>query len=611
MIGYIKNEKLMGSAHKDGKNFWEVYLEEILHEMGATFEAVPVDAMEDPGRLLSYSALLIGAQTGSSLTESAKTTLREWVAGGGLLIGFMTKGLDPVFGIDTISEIKEKDTYKISAYYEFLPHELTRNIHPHIFLEQKLIILSDQTMVTNSRAQPLAYLYDDKHEDTGCPAITWNHFGKGSAAYFAFDPAKTIWILHQGRPLYDIKETQVSPRSAEGFVLENNSYKIPYADMLVYLLMNILSTQVKPFVYTLPPHEGKVPDASIIWGGDEYFGPTHLSLYASDFMRSLGLPYHINIESENHPITPDEFNHIVNENGHEISLYILLDENDRISPERIREQSDMLMKRFGITPGCCLFNVVRWYGWAEPARWLAEAGGTAIHSKMPGNKLISHPCANSTAFGMAAGTANPFHYYDNAENNNAFIPCIEIPPVGYELGHNGSTGVRVEVSDDGTEHLGLEAVNLARGDDISINYDDVHLPIDMAVKYHTLSHFFFHPLYITEYPECRNAIHEIIRYISYLGVDVYHMANNQAADWWDERRKARAICVSSDSKGCTFKTESCETFGMIIKFPVNRAVKNVICDGKETVYRIIQDFGKDWLHIVITSGTKYCEVRYS
>lgn len=611
MIGYIKNEKLMQSAHKEGKDFWEVYLEEILYEMGATFEAVSVDALEDPGQLHFYSALLIGAQTGSSLTEAAKMALRNWVAEGGLLIGFMTKGLDPVFGIDTISDIKEKDTYKISAYYELLPHELTRNIHPHLFLDQKLVILSDSTVVACSSAQPLAYLYDDEQENIVGPAITWNHFGKGCAAYFAFDPAKTVWILHQGRPLYDVKQTQVAPRSQEGYVLGNNSYKIPYADILVYVLMNMLSTRVMPFIYTLPPHNGKVPDASIIWGGDEYFGPTHLSLYASDFMRTHGLPYHINIESENHPITLEEFNHIVNENGHEISLYILLDENDHISPKRIREQSGMLMKRFGIKPGCCLFNVVRWYGWAEPARWLAEAGGTAIHSKLPGNKMISHPCANSTAFGYAAGTANPFHYYDNAENNNEFIPCIEIPAVGYELGHNGSTGVRVEVSDDGTEHLGLESLDLARGDDISINYDDVHLPIDMAVKYHTLSHFFYHPLYITEYPKCRDAIREILRYIDYLGVDIYHMANNQAANWWNERRKARAVCVNSDSEGCMFQVECSGTFGMIIKFPVKRAVKNVNCDGKETAYRIIQDFGKDWLHIVVPSGTKYCQVIYS
>ena len=59
-----------------------------------------------------------------------------------------------------------------------------------------------------------------------------------------------------------------------------------------------------PFIYQIPPAEdGSIPDALFYWGGDEYRGPVEDSLFASDWMKAQGLPYHINIESDQHPMT--------------------------------------------------------------------------------------------------------------------------------------------------------------------------------------------------------------------------------------------------------------------------------------------------------------------
>jgi hypothetical protein len=611
MIAYVRNEILQKEINANNKNCWEIYLDEILHEMGVTFEALPYEKLNDMQILSHYTAILLGAQTGNCLDKEKKDTLHDWVKHGGLLIGFMTSGMDELFGIESREIIEEEEPYNISAYFDLLPHILTRNIHPHIFLEQQLLILSSLREAACTSAVKLGCLYDVCHKDTRNAAITWNQYGKGFTAWFAFDVPKTVWILHQGKPLYDFPQTQVTPRTRDGFVLDNNSGKIPYADEIIYLLTNMLATQGEPFIYTLPPHIGKVPDAAIVWGGDEYFGPASLSLAASDFMRELNLPYHINIESENHPITKEEFQHITVRNKHEISLYILLDENNHITLQRIQQQRDKLMERFGIEPGCCLFNVVRWYGWAEPARWLAEGGGTSIHSKLPNARGLEHPFGNSSAFAMNAGTANPFHYYDDAEHNNAFIPCVEQPPVGYELGHNGSTGVKVEISDDNETHLDIDSSDATRGDDVSQNYDDIHLPVDMAVKYHTLSHFFYHPLYIEGYPNCREAIRRIVKYIDFLDADVYHMANNQAAAWWNERRNAMAQIVSRTNNCVKINVTGGENFGIIVKFPLLQKIKNISVNNADTEYRIIQDFGKEWLHIAIPPGGGICKVEWS
>lgn len=288
----------------------------------------------------------------------------------------------------------------------------------------------------------------------------------------------------------------------------------------------------------------------------------------------------------------------------------MLDDQDHISAARIREQRDRLVERFGVEPGCCLFNVVRWYGWAEPARYLAEGGGTSIHSKLPGIKDLEHPLANAPAFAMMAGTANPFHYYDNADYENAFIPCVEIPVVGYELGHNGSVGVMIEVSKDGCEHLDTNTAQYHPGDNESVNYDDIHLPVDMAVKYHTLSHLFYHPTYLEECPNAREVVRHIVSYIAFLKADVYHMANNQAANWWNERRgaKAKRTKVAADTDHIV--ASGCDGFGMISKMPVTRPIHKITVNGEPAKYRIIQDFGRDWLHVVFPPNGGECEILY-
>ena len=610
MVAYINNKQLKRENNTKGLNHWEAYIEEMLHELGADFEPLDIDKIPEEGLLGRYSCVIIGAQSGQHLDAVMLQALTNFTENGGLLIAFMAKELDELFGIETINVEKEKNPYEISGYFDLLPHPLTRNVHPHTFLEQKLLILSDTTRVRCTQAEKISCLYSSALEDTLFSAISWREVGKGYAAYFAFDAPKTVWALHQGRPLYTEKQTQVNPRPADGVVLGSNSGKVPYADEILYLLQNMIAQMGEAFVYTLPPHNDKVPDAAIIWGGDEYFGPTHWSMYASDFMRSLGLPYHINIESENHPITKDEFDHITKDNGHEISLYILLDEQNKISPERIKQQRDRLVERFGVEPGCCLFNVVRWYGWAEPARWLVEGGGTSVHSKLPGLMNIMHPLANAPAFAMVAGTANPFHYYDCAEYANAFIPCVELPAVGYELGHNGSVGVMFEVSKDGAEHLDTDTAVYSPGDNTSINFDDVHLPVDMAVKYHTLSHFFYHPTYIKECPNSRAAIQHIVDYIGFLQADIYHMANNQAAAWWNERRGAKVRKAQKSENIDQLEAIGGHDSGLIAKMPVDKKINTVTIDGKTAQYRIIQDFGKDWLHIVFPPGGGICEIDY-
>ena len=326
------------------------------------------------------------------------------------------------------------------------------------------------------------------------------------------------------------------------------------------------------------------------------------------------MPYHINIEIENHPITIDEYKHITEENGHEISLYYLLDDQNRITMERMKEQSDLFREKFGVSPGCCLINMVRWIGWAEPARWMAEAGASSVHSRLPGRKNLSHPSANSTAFSFNAGTGYPFYYYDDAIHQNMRISVMEQPAHTYELGHNGSTGVLVEIDADSGEHVDMDTTKAGVGDMATINFEDVHMPVDMAVKYHFMLHMFYHPLYIHSYPVCRKAIEEVLKYIDFLGANIYHMANNQAAAWWNDRAKSEicSIKVKDEGKKLNFISLCEHKDGMIVKMRLfGKKPFDVKCNGKNAEYLIRQDFGSEWIYITLPYGKAECEFVFA
>ena len=115
----------------------------------------------------------------------------------------------------------------------------------------------------------LAGLYDSSGRDLKSSAIHWNGYGRGAAAYFAFDPAKTIWILHEGRPLDPPDKEIPYPRAADKCVIGNNSRKVPYADELCFLLQNMMARSSQPFIHQVPPEGDTIPDALFYWGGDE------------------------------------------------------------------------------------------------------------------------------------------------------------------------------------------------------------------------------------------------------------------------------------------------------------------------------------------------------
>ena len=588
---YLYDPDLHAELNRSGRNYWDIYIREINEQLGLRADQVSCHDLESLATFEGLRTLIVGWQTGEALSATAKRNLADWVEAGGTLIAFGLTGLDHFFGIGSAPEVPQApDDYAVSGYFDLVPHRLTDSIHSDISPEQKLIILSDLRPVRPAGGAELASLQDRDRNPTGCSAIVWNAYGAGRAAYFAFDLAKTVWLLHQGRPVWDIPETREAPKTTDMSLIGDNSPYVLYADEILFLLQNMIARNPHPFIYPLPPLDGVIPDALFIWGGDEYSGPVERSLFASDWMRAHGLGYHINIEIDNHPITLEQARHIVDDNGHEISLYYRLPPEGayRMTEQVFNAQAASFARKFGRRAVCSVNYVLRWKGWVEPAKWIANVGGKGdnsfLRARYPATDGLLH---NSSVFAFAFGTSLPFFFYDDHTGGNQRIDVIEEPIVCYEIGHRGS------ILDRAAQAL-----------------PELRPPVDAAIKYHLLMNMFYHPVYISEFPLCRQAIEEILRYIDEKGARAVHMGNDAACLWWHARSRSRVGEVRVEDDGrIAFETSCAHDGGMIVKLPVDtRTIAEVLCDSQPAVHAIRREFGGDWLHLIVPAGAHAVEV---
>jgi len=603
VLAYIHDETLKRQAHAQQRNYWEAYIPEICDQLGVRGTPLDLKQLENSENLKDLKILIVGRQSGLRITQRIKLALDAWVREGGLLIGFGCHGLDHVFGIETrFTNLQTPDEYSIAAGFELYPHPITAGVHSLMQMDQKLLILSEFESVCLKDGAELARLHNKDGRDRKEPAITWRVLEKGYAAYFAFDVAQTAWLLHQGRPITEYPEGQGYLNTCHLQVLGENSRQVRYADEIALVLQNMMAFQQQPFIYPIPPEGDTLPDALLFWGGDEYFGPAEVSVQSSDWMKTHGLPYHMNIgiernrgKGDGHPMTPEELQHIL-DNGHEVSLYYMLydDDNYTMTEAGIKRQFDLFEQRFGFKPVCTLHYNTSWLGWVEPGRWMAKAGGKADNSFGCGvPRRHDHPWRNSPWFGFGQGTGYPFFFREDWQHGNSHIDFIEEPVVCYEIGHRGLS---------------------TRGRDPDLDARvayEVHTPIDMAAEHHLVINMFYHPASIIRRPAAREAIEEVLHYIDYRKLNILHMANNQVAEWWMSRSRSSVGDVAPHPGGVRF-TATCDyAKGMVVKLRLSEPTPPAAtCDGQSLTPFMRREFGGHWVHLIIPTGKHEIDVTH-
>ncbi len=597
LTAYVYDSDLRIEANQKGKNYWYEYIKEIFDQLGLRAKEISRHRLEEKSFLQAHIAVLIlGNLKAEHITESMTTNLDHWVKKGGILIGFATEGLDSLFGNTHVSTTLQADDFSLSGYFDLRPHTLTSEIHSYLHPDQKLLIFSDIRNVTiqadpANRGRPIdsteiSRLYNVRGGDTGRPAITVKEHGLGTACYFVFNVPKTIWVLHQGRPILSDYDGDGYFRTSDLIVIGENEPEVLYADEILFLLQNMIGQRKQPFIHQIPPLGNKIPDALFHWGGDDEGVPGD-QLWASNWMQSRGLPYHVNVM----PNKNGEFCLSVEEakaieaNGHEVSLHINFihgyEHPLRFKESDIKKQTEAFRTKYGNYPGCVVCHYSLWTDWEKPAEWMLASGICADNSFCH----VGFPPINPiNLLGFSFGTSYPFHIYDDYEGGNKRIDFLEMPHTAYEVGYTRT--------------------------DYTTDFPRIYKVVDMAAKYHLTMNMFYHTVQIRGYPACRAAIDEFLNYIKQKGIIAIHMGNEELCRWWKERSKSMVSNLSITDEGITFIATCNYADGMILKIPLGEAhASSVKCDCSETTFQNIRDFGQNWVYLISPSGRHKIEVE--
>jgi len=583
-VAYVYEADLREAANTAGRNYWYEYVREIMDRLGLTAEPVSRHALTAE-TLSALSVLLLGDLTTAHVTPGLAARLDRWVADGGVLIGFGTEGLDELFGVQFRSPMPQPgDEFSIAGYLDLRAHPLTEGIHSPLHPEQKLLIISPIRSVRPQASVELARLFSSYQVDTECAAITMREHGAGLAFYFAFNLPQTIWTIQQGRPIDGDYDGDGYYRTSDARVIGTNEPEVLYTDELLLLLQNMLATRRVPLIHQLPPHEGRVPDALFFWGGDDE-AAAGTQVWASNWMKSRGLPYHLNLmpQGGRFAVSLEEFRQI-QANGHECSLhYNFLDDfkhPNAFTQADVQKQADLYYDTFGERPICSVNHWCCWTGWAEVPRWLAEAGGKADNCRIHRG---SPPLNPANRLGFSFGTAFPYYFYDDWRGGNRRIDLLEEPITGYELGYTpGQT-------------------------DFSV----LHRALDLAAYYHLTMNLFYHPVNIFNHEVCRAAIDEVLRYLDERGIVAKHVANDELWRWWSQRSAARLTDVAWAERTLSFTSHSTYPAGLIVKIPLGSAEARSATDagGQELVVENRPEWGQNWAFIVVPPGDRKVQVE--
>ena len=519
---------------------------ELLDEMGMDYEVVmSPDALAEK---LDGARCVIIAQTDASRQGEA---LERWVRGGGLLLGFMTEGLDPLFGVHCEGYRQQPDDeFTMNAYTLFLEPGWVPQGRKYT-----LPVISPVRMVRADVGRTVAtYLYPQSFNLFAATALAGESYsdgiverelGDGACCYFASSFAQTVRAMHQGRPVDRDWDGDGMYRTADGIVLTSaHDLQDPLADDHLYLLRRFFDRAGLLSYHVYPPMDGKVTDCVFYYGGDDECDPTGVQAVAIEKMHDYGLPYHINImwndTHDGYAMSRELVDHM-RAYGQEPSIHFnFLRSGGRYTKEEFDQQLDLWEATFGATPKMYVPHCVMFWGWTETARWCAERGVLGDTAKFPA-RIMPDPNPINT-FGFPFGTSYPVYVYDDALHADRKLNYMSIPAIYYEP--------RIWPETAGHDREVLE--------------ERIRLSVENA----WLLPMFFHPVYVARDEAANAAIVQMLDVVRRNHYRVLHMGTDALAEWWSAR--CESFVRREDGRRWTLRVKPEE--GAILRIPEGNGV---------------------------------------
>lgn len=577
-VAWVYDADRHQAANRDGRNYWPVYVAELLDWLGVTAGPVAAQDLANPQLLASISVLFLARDAAESLSD-VSVDLDEWVRRGGLLVGFMPVGMEELFGVrPRYMHIQGDDPFATNTTFGWEPCALTRGIASPLKPPEPLRIVSDRMLlgkVTAPRAKALA-------SSSEGPAIVHRRRGSGATLYFGFDLAQTAWAIHQGRPVdADYDGDGWHYRLTDGIITGMRLTKGLVVDEILFLLERIVARRGVLSLDRLPPAGDAPADMLLYWGGDDEGQSGGQQVVASRFMKERGLPYHINVM----PTGGKEFGLSVEDaaaimaNGHELSIHFdFVRDWSRpdYTPEDLERQWRMFVDRYGVRPEVYVAHCLRWCGWDETPLELERLGMTGECQRAGINTPlgVANPCDR---IGHAWGTVFPFHYWAGAGEGNRRIRFLSMPIQCYEMGYQWETDTN--------------------------DFTHLRVQLDMALRYRLTTSMFYHPCNMERFESCRRAVDQTLRYVKGRKARVVHSGADALARWWmarsaagieEERRGARRVVrVRSECDG-----------GVTLRVPRNGGVRSlrVKVDGKQRTANAGRAAAKGSLMVPLEAG---------
>jgi hypothetical protein len=239
----------------------------------------------------------------------------------------------------------------------------------------------------------------------------------------------------------------------------------------------------------------------------------------------------------------------------------------------VRRQTEAFIEHFGFVPVCPVSHCVRWTGWAEPAMWMLGAGAKGDNSYTHVRADILNPV---NRVGFAFGTSYPFHFWSDSRRCNSRIKFLEIPVTGYEIGYEGN----------------------------KVDFDMVDKCLTLAEHYQSTLSFFYHPLYIANYPACREAIDYLLKRLEEKKSEVMLTTSDTLIKWWHQRSASWICDISLEDGKLSFEVYTPAEQGVVVKIPIPAHATAEVNEP----HKVVEKFGRKWLLLPVERGERRVEV---
>lgn len=373
-------------------NPFGLYLGEILLAEG--LNCFQVASISELARIpLGYFDLILLAE--GPLSDDQARLLENYVKAGGRLVAMRPDArLADLFGLERVEGSTPEGYIQVEPTHPAGEGIATETLQFHGVADHYHL----------AGAQAVAWLFRDKGTPTGFPAVTFHRHGRGQAALWAFDLARSVAYTRQGNPAWANQERDGANfvRAVDMFVdwVDLDRLAVPQADEQQRLLANLLTFMAQdarplPRLWYFPG----ASEGMFIATGDSHQSPSsaieqvltlveeydgHISIYyapylsPSDWRRAARRAKRwaedlFPAESAALPVSPTP-RQIANwrARGHEFTLHPYVDESLEGGWRDYWKEFTGL--GYGPASPTVRTHRVLWTGWVESARLQASYG---------------------------------------------------------------------------------------------------------------------------------------------------------------------------------------------------------------------------------------------